>query len=54
MSDWNSQQYLKFRHQRSQPAIDLANRLRQYDPRSIVDIGCGSGNSTSVLRTIFP
>lgn len=54
MSDWNSQQYLKFRQQRTQPAIDLANRLRQYDPKSIVDIGCGSGNSTAVLRTVFP
>ncbi len=28
MADWNSEQYLKFKAQRTQPAIDLAARLR--------------------------
>lgn len=54
MSDWNSGQYLKFKKQRTQPAIDLANRVRQYAPKAIVDIGCGPGNSTAVLRAVFP
>lgn len=54
MSDWNSELYLKFKQQRTQPAIDLANRLKPYEPASIVDIGCGPGNSTSVLHKTFP
>ncbi len=55
MSDWNTVQYLKFRNERTQPAIDLAMRVRQhFSPQSIVDIGCGPGNSTDVLRNVFP
>ena len=53
MSDWNSIQYLKFKSERTQPAIDLAVRIKN-DPQTIVDIGCGPGNSTKVLRDIFP
>lgn len=52
MSDWNSTQYLKFKNERTQPAIDLAMRVRN-NPKTIVDIGCGPGNSTKVLRDIF-
>lgn len=53
MSDWNSKQYLKFINERTQPAIDLAVRIKN-DPQTIVDIGCGPGNSTKVLRDTFP
>lgn len=54
MSQWNPQQYLLFRQQRTQPAIDLVNRLQPYSPATVVDIGCGPGNSTSVLQKAFP
>lgn len=54
MSDWNAEQYLKFNRQRTQPAIDLANRVRQSPFQTIGDIGCGPGNSTAVLRSVFP
>lgn len=54
MSDWNSEQYLRFEKQRTQPALDLVQRVRPYDPRTIVDIGSGPGNSTSVLSKVFP
>lgn len=54
MSDWSSEQYLKFKEQRTQPAIDLANRLRGNTFERIVDIGCGPGNSTAVLKSVFP
>ncbi len=54
MSDWNYGQYLKFKNQRTQPAIDLAVRVMKYRPKTIVDIGCGPGNSTAVLKDIFP
>lgn len=53
MSDWNASQYLKFKNERTQPAKDLAMRIR-IKPKTIVDIGCGPGNSTKVLRDVFP
>ncbi len=53
MSDWNSTQYLKFKNERTQPAVDLAMRIKN-NPKTIVDIGCGPGNSTKVLRNVFP
>lgn len=54
MSDWNSKQYLKFKNERTQPAIDLANRILINNPKKIIDIGCGPGNSTQVLAEKFP
>ncbi|HIZ56687.1 MAG TPA: methyltransferase domain-containing protein [Firmicutes bacterium] len=54
MADWNSNQYLKFKNQRTQPAVDLAMRVINSHPKTIADIGCGPGNSTAVLKGIFP
>ena len=54
MTDWNADQYLKFMNQRTQPAVDLAMRIIDSKPRRIADIGCGPGNSTYVLKKIFP
>ncbi len=54
MADWNTKQYLKFKKQRTQPARDLAMRVSDIcSPHKIVDIGCGPGNSTTVLKEIF-
>lgn len=54
MKDWSSTQYLMFESERTQPAIDLANRVFINDPKKILDIGCGPGNSTQVLAKKFP
>ncbi len=54
MSDWDSKQYLKFKNERTQPAIDLALHLKNVSAVSIIDIGCGPGNSTNVLKEISP
>lgn len=54
MSEWNSEQYLKFKNQRTQPAIDLAQRIAINNPQKILDVGCGPGNSTKVLKSVFP
>lgn len=54
MRDWNSTQYLMFENERTQPAIDLVNRIYIEDPKKIIDIGCGPGNSTQVLAKRFP
>lgn len=54
MADWNSELYLKFKKERTQPAVDLACRIRACHPGKVADIGCGPGNSTEVLKSVFP
>ena len=54
MSDWNPAQYLKFSNERTQPSIDLAGRIMIDEVSSILDVGCGPGNSTQVLRVRWP
>lgn len=54
MSDWNSTQYLKFKKERTQPSLDLISRLTSLDPKRVLDIGCGPGNSTFALKSRFP
>lgn len=53
MADWNSEQYLKFADERTQPSIDLVSRIYMKAPQKIVDVGCGPGNSTQVLAKKF-
>lgn len=52
MSDWNSEQYMKFGSERTQPSADLINRIN-IEPATILDIGCGPGNSTDLLFRRF-
>jgi trans-aconitate 2-methyltransferase len=52
--NWNSEQYLKFKAERTQPAIDLVNRINMASPKKILDVGCGPGNSTEVLFSRYP
>lgn len=47
---WNPNVYLKFQKERTQPSIDLVNRIEFAHPKRIVDIGCGPGNSTNILK----
>lgn len=54
MSQWNPDAYLKFEQERTQPSRDLVARIRLENLRMIVDIGCGPGNSTRVLRDAWP
>ena len=37
MSDWNSNQYMKFGAERTQPSIDLVNRIADINPNRILD-----------------
>ncbi len=53
-SEWQPDQYLKFEKERTQPTIDLAARIEVESPGRIIDIGCGTGNSTTVLRQKWP
>ena len=51
---WNPQQYSRFTGQRLRPALDLIARIPIEHPRSMVDLGCGTGNVTRVLRGRWP
>lgn len=54
MKPWQPNQYLTFEKERTQPAVDLANRIELETPKRIVDLGCGPGNSTRVLQKKWP
>ena len=54
MSDWQPDLYLKFKNERTQPSIDLVSKINCNSPKSIIDIGCGPGNSTQVLVNRWP
>jgi trans-aconitate 2-methyltransferase len=54
MPDWNPNLYLKFSDQRARPAADLIAQIRLENPRRIIDLGCGTGNSTEQLHHRWP
>ncbi len=54
MNTWDSQQYLKFANERTQPSIDLAARVALDAPARAIDLGCGPGNSTAVVARRWP
>ncbi|MDR2491032.1 MAG: methyltransferase domain-containing protein [Spirochaetaceae bacterium] len=54
MNDWNPNKYLEFKNERTQPAIDLAARINLNNPKNIIDVGCGPGNSTQILAKRWP
>ncbi len=54
MSEWNPDLYLKFKNERTQPALDRVNRIRHLPPDKAADLRCGPGSSTAVLRDAFP
>jgi len=52
--DWQPDRYLLFGDERTRPAADLAARVQVENPKAAVDLGCGPGNSTEVLRRRWP
>jgi trans-aconitate 2-methyltransferase len=54
MADWNPEQYLAFADERARPTIDLILRIPLQRPRVVYDLGCGPGNSTSLLKHAYP
>ena len=54
MSGWSPHQYLKFAGERTRPCHDLAERIAVADAHRVIDLGCGPGNSTAVLRARWP
>ena len=51
---WNPQQYHLFAGHRLRPAVDLLGRIGAENPRRVVDLGCGAGNVTRLLRARWP
>jgi trans-aconitate 2-methyltransferase len=51
---WNPAQYLEFADARLRPALDLLARIGLERPRTIVDLGCGTGNVTRLLAARWP
>jgi trans-aconitate 2-methyltransferase len=54
MPSWDADLYLKFAGERTQPSIDLISRISLDRPSRIIDLGCGPGNSTAMLRQRWP
>lgn len=54
MPTWNAGQYLRFTEERTRPCRDLVAAIALDDPRRIIDLGCGPGNSTAVLTARWP
>jgi len=52
--EWDAGHYLRFADARTLPAIDLLSRIALEAPRSVVDLGCGPGNSTAPLKARWP
>jgi len=53
-ASWDPAQYLRFSNERLRPALDLLGRIPLEAPSRVVDLGCGTGNVTTILAQRYP
>jgi trans-aconitate 2-methyltransferase len=51
---WDPAQYLRFANERLRPALDLLAQVPLDAPAHVVDLGCGAGNVTAILKQRYP
>lgn len=51
---WDPAQYEKFKGERARPFFDLLSALDGISPRTVVDLGCGTGELTAELAKKWP
>jgi trans-aconitate 2-methyltransferase len=51
---WDPAQYTRYADERGRPFLDLLTRVEATAPRRVVDLGCGPGNLTALLRDRWP
>ena len=51
--DWNPEAYARFRGLRLRPALDLLAQIGDLPAGDVVDLGCGDGAMSAVLRAPF-
>src|SRR5690348_6477448 len=54
MKNWNPDKYLEHAELHSQPIENLVSHIKNKSPRTIVDLGCGPGNSTEFAAARWP
>src|SRR5205085_6359611 len=54
MAAWDDAQYLKFGDERTRAARELLARVPLDQAGRVIDLGCGPGNSTALLRDRWP
>ena len=51
---WDPERYLTYADERGRPFVELVARVGATSPASVVDLGCGPGNLTTLLRDRWP
>jgi trans-aconitate 2-methyltransferase len=51
---WDPERYLTYADERGRPFVELIARVGAEAPATVVDLGCGPGNLTTLLRERWP